>query len=226
MNGFPVGLLLHCALAFALFCGCSAEAAPCHKVGDTVIVAGIIHMQTQPANEQIGRTKPWVYPVVTLQRSLCFKSVSWGDIPVGAVVSVMIAGTERKFSEGQHVVLRGQLAPRNDESQPPEPYMLVISDMPPDAPEGDEIVIHGESDKVAADCANQVRKMSASLGATIIKTVVTVNPRWGTIWRADVSHPLPDGYPPMLWREVCTGKFFVSRPLEMFDPSKSIPRLQ
>jgi hypothetical protein len=97
--------------------------------------------------------------------------------------------------------------------------------MPEDAPQQDEVMISGESDPVAAKCADIVGRVLRDTGETTLRVVVTISPQWGTVWRADSSFPSDNTEPPMLWRTVCWKGGGLMRPLEMFDPSKSIPRL-
>ena len=99
--------------------------------------------------------------------------------------------------------------------------------MPPDAPQADEVVVDDPNDSVVVNCAKYADAFKRI--ETITKVVVTRSKKWGTIWRADVS---ATGYnPPILSRIVCWNSgpgraiSVEHRPLEMFDPSKSIPRL-
>jgi hypothetical protein len=97
--------------------------------------------------------------------------------------------------------------------------------MPPDAPAADEVVIDGTSDPVAAQCASFFDGMHKQTGDTTLRVVVTRSAKWGTVWRSDSSVPLDDGEPPMRWRNVCAKQQILTRPLEMFDPTQSIPTL-
>ena len=108
------------------------------------------------------------------------------------------------------------------------PKIPPIPPMPPDAPQADEVVIDAPNDPVVVQCAKYADAFKRI--ETVSKVVVTRSKQWGTIWRADVS---ATGYnPPILSRIVCwnsgPGKAISveHRPLEMFDPTQSIPPLQ
>ena len=188
-------------------------------------VTGTIHMHKLPSGVEPIGAKSGKYPVMTFDRVICVKDARWGDVTDGKVTSVFVMGAERRFQDGQHVSLRGELSPRQMASQPPEELILFVTNMPPDAPQKDENVINGSNDDVARKCADMSAKLTTLLGAKTLRVIVTKSPRWGTVWRADTAHPLADGDPPMLMRTVCSKSFVLERPLEMFDPSKSIPPL-
>ena len=95
---------------------------------------------------------------------------------------------------------------------------------PADIPQKEEKVISGKDDTVAGQCADRARKSADILGDRILRVVVTLNPRWGTVWRADSVHAA-QGTAPTLWRTVCWKDSSVVRPLRMFDKTKNIPPL-
>jgi hypothetical protein len=104
---------------------------------------------------------------------------------------------------------------------------VTLPPMPPDAPGPDETVISGVNDPVAANCANSEGVMSKRLKTTQLNVVITNSPKWGTIWRQDVSFPVQrQGDLPILFRSVCWKDGSVERPLEMFDPKASIGPLK
>ena len=94
---------------------------------------------------------------------------------------------------------------------------------PPGAPQKDEMIISGEDDPVSIQCAGDYGGVGRTPGrGTPRRILVTSNPQWGTVWRADAA-PLDD--PGSLWRIVCWKNGALLRPLEMSDASQSIPPL-
>lgn len=215
---FAITLALTAVLAGA------ARAANCHDGSETVTVSGTIHMRVLPPDKLRRSTRDRTYPVIRFDQPVCFKDEKSGGVPNGKVAAVLLVGAQQKLTEGQHVSLRGRLSQYIYPKEYPEDLMLIIEDMPADAPALDEVVINPLSDAVAERCAKSADQMTKEPGEKILKVVVTRSPRWGTIWRADISHPLPDGYPPMLSRTICTHSIDIWKPLDMFDLSKSIPR--
>lgn len=101
---------------------------------------------------------------------------------------------------------------------------------PPPAP-GSEPRLVSDTSGVAAQCESHSRQLAASLGWKFVRGVVTQNPTWGVVWRADIA---PDADPSTWMRESCwraprakgaAGISFSSRPLQMFDESESIKPL-
>lgn len=82
---------------------------------------------------------------------------------------------------------------------------------------------------VADKCAAMVRQQMKHLGWKITRTLVTQDPKWGIVWRADVETPDAD---PVGTREVCwrrapphAGFVLSSHPMIMFDPKESLTPL-
>ncbi len=101
---------------------------------------------------------------------------------------------------------------------------------PPPTP-GAEPRLTSDASGIAARCESQSRKLAARLGWKFVRGVVTQNPKWGVVWRADIAL---DADPSTWMRESCWraprakasgGISFSSRPLQMFDESKSIKPL-
>lgn len=98
---------------------------------------------------------------------------------------------------------------------------------PPPAP-GAEPRLASDTSGIAAKCEILSRQIVAKLGWRFVRSMVTQSPRWGVVWRADIA-PATD---PSTWmRESCWRAphansnghvMFSSRPLQMFDESKSI----
>jgi len=212
------------AFAFIALAPRAAPAADCHKAGDTVTVTGTIHMRVAPPYKN-SETKQRTYPVMAFDRPVCVTGGVLGDVPAGKIAAVMLMGVERKLTEGQHVSLEGQLAPRTDAHQAEE-LMLLIQDMAPDSPGPDETIISGASDAVAENCAKSAERLAKDLGSTIVNIRITRSPRYGTIWRADTSHFYPEIKKLIVTRTICWKGMEVLRPLSMFDPSKNTPPLQ
>ena len=97
--------------------------------------------------------------------------------------------------------------------------------MPADAPAPDETPLATADDPVVLKCAKFAETLDRGTGTQRIKVVVTRSPRWGTVWRADSAFPAAGDEPPGLWRTVCWTGGVLERPLQMFDPSQSIPPL-
>jgi hypothetical protein len=97
---------------------------------------------------------------------------------------------------------------------------------PPSSP-GTETRLTTDPTGVAAHC-EAAQQTYAKLGWKIVRNVVSQNARYGVVWRADVKMPGDGGEP---WRVICwrmpgrADYSIVDRPLEMFDPSASVPPL-
>lgn len=99
---------------------------------------------------------------------------------------------------------------------------------PPSAP-GTEPRLPNDPSGIAVHCESQAREMASQLGWKLVRSVTTRNAQWGVVWRADIA---PEADPATWMRESCwrrAGKHpsrgFSSRPLRMFDKSKSIEPL-
>jgi hypothetical protein len=97
--------------------------------------------------------------------------------------------------------------------------------LPADAPAPDETPLATPDDPVVLKCVKYADGLDQGTGRRRVKVVVTRSPRWGTVWRADSAFPAEGDAPPELWRSVCWTGGALERPLEMFDPSQSIPPL-
>jgi hypothetical protein len=96
---------------------------------------------------------------------------------------------------------------------------------PPDP--GTEPRLPDDPSGLAAACETGLRKMSTDLRWPLTRHVVTRNPKWGVVWRADVA---PQRQASTWLRETCWhapggGISLSSRPLEMFDKSQNIKPL-
>jgi hypothetical protein len=97
---------------------------------------------------------------------------------------------------------------------------------PPPTP-GTEARLTADSTGVAAHC-EAIQRTMALLGWKIVRRVVSQNAQYGVVWRADVTSPGDRSQPSRLicWRRPGRADYaIVDRPLEMFDPSASIPPL-
>ncbi len=127
--------------------------------------------------------------------------------------------------------LRNRLARWNRETGPLRDHGEIDANdeplEPPPVP-GAEQRLTNDPSGVAAHCESTLRKMAAPPGWKFVRSLVTRNPQWGVVWRADLA-PDPD---PLTWmREVCwrepsfqaMGRIRLSiRPPRMFDETKSI----
>jgi len=124
-------------------------------------------------------------------------------------------------SDGLRIALAGDDGQSNSAlgptEQPREP--------PPDP--GTEPRLTTDPTGVAAHC-EAVQQTFAKSGWKIVRRVVSRNAQFGVVWRADVAMPR---YGSELSRVICwripgrAGYSISVRPLEMFDPSASIPPL-
>jgi len=101
---------------------------------------------------------------------------------------------------------------------------------PPAAP-GNEPRLTNDSSGIASLCGG-VEKSFAKDDFSIVRIVVSQNPRWGEVWRADMINR---EYPTAPVRVVCWRRSgrpksdsvaFSIRPLEMFDATKSVEPLE
>lgn len=102
----------------------------------------------------------------------------------------------------------------------------VLPVVTPGAPEPNETQSTEPGDPVATKCATLEEKLVKDLNWTIITVRITHSQKWGTIWRADIAPPGDINDPSIWYRTACSEHSVVHRPLEMFDPSQSIPPLK
>jgi hypothetical protein len=97
-------------------------------------------------------------------------------------------------------------------------------DPPPPAP-GTEPRLTTDPSGVVAHC-DMVQQKLEERGLKVFRKVVSQNPRYGVVWRADVAVP---GGGDAASRMICwkgrAGYSIVDQPLQMFDPAQSIPPL-
>jgi hypothetical protein len=97
---------------------------------------------------------------------------------------------------------------------------------PPPAP-GTERRLTTDPTGVVAHC-DTVQQALSTRGMKFVRKVVSQNAQYGVVWRADVTTAGDSGAP---FRMTCwkvpgsTGYSVFLSPLEMFDPSRSIPPL-
>jgi len=80
---------------------------------------------------------------------------------------------------------------------------------------------------VVAHC-DQTEQELAKRGMKVIRKVVSQNPQYGVVWRADIAVAGDSSTPFRMtcWRIPGRPDYsFFLRPLQMFDPSESIPPL-
>lgn len=207
------------AALIALLLPGAGQAADCLKGGDAVAVSGTIAVHRPSPEKGIPG-----YTAIAFDKPVCIKDGQGKDQPEGKAASIAFVGSELKLKDGQHASLRGTLTARIGDPQPPETLILTVVNKPADIPQREETVISGKDDAVADQCAQRARKSAAILGDRILRVVVTDNPRWGTVWRADSAHPVAGGAP-TLWRTVCWKDSSFVRPLQMYDKTKNIPPL-
>ena len=96
---------------------------------------------------------------------------------------------------------------------------------PPPTP-GSEARLTSDPTGVADHCAATQQSL-ALFGWKVVRQVVSRNPQYGVVWRADVT--MPGGGEPsrvICWKRPGRADYSViDRPLTMFDPSASIPPL-
>jgi hypothetical protein len=97
---------------------------------------------------------------------------------------------------------------------------------PPPSP-GSETRLDTDPTGVVAHC-DLVGQAMEKRGFKVVRKLVSQNSKYGVVWRADMAAP---GDVQAVSRLICwkmpggSGYSFVDRPLEMFDPSASIPPL-
>jgi hypothetical protein len=97
---------------------------------------------------------------------------------------------------------------------------------PPPSP-GSEPRLDLDQTGVVAHC-DQVGQTFETRGFKIVRKLVSQNSKYGVVWRADLAAP---GDVQAVSRLICwkipggSGYSLIDRPLEMFDPSASIPPL-
>ncbi len=99
---------------------------------------------------------------------------------------------------------------------------------PPPGP-GTETRVKGDRSEVVARCDEMMGRTIKALGWKLKRRIVTQDPKWGLVWRADLA---PEDDPRTWFRDTCwsrsgkaSGVSISSRPLEMFDPKQSVPPL-
>ncbi len=99
-----------------------------------------------------------------------------------------------------------------------------LLDPPPPAP-GTEARLTTDPTGVVAHC-DALQPELAKQGLTVVRKVVSQNPKYGVIWRADVTSSAEGGAESRLicWRGR-DGFSFFDHPLQMLDPAESIPPL-
>jgi hypothetical protein len=99
----------------------------------------------------------------------------------------------------------------------------------PPADPGAEPRLADDSSSVVAHCEMAFRDMNKRLAWTTLRVVISRNPQWGVVWRADVA---PSDDPDSTFRNICwrrrghPGIALETRPLMMFDPAQSIGPLK
>ena len=97
---------------------------------------------------------------------------------------------------------------------------------PPPSP-GTEARLSSDTTGVAAHC-QAVQQQFAKRGLKAVRQVLSQNAQYGVVWRADLVGPDGDGAAMRLtcWRIPGRADYSIlARPLQMFDPSESIPPL-
>ena len=99
----------------------------------------------------------------------------------------------------------------------------------PPADPGTEPRLTDDTPSVVAHCEMAFRDMNKRLSWATLRVVISRNPKWGVVWRADVapSDDLDSIFRNTCWRRPGHHGFaFSTRPLDMFDPAASIGPLK
>ncbi len=133
----------------------------------------------------------------------------------------LCAALRQRLRSWNRIVREGQL----DGMMGPEGQPLS-----PPADPGAEPRLKGTLSGVAADCQRAVESEFKSTNWKLGPVVVSQNPTWGVVWRADVTIdnvPEPDTRY-LCWRHAGPhpGLVISSQPLTMFDPDKSVAPLK
>jgi len=100
-------------------------------------------------------------------------------------------------------------------------------DLGPPPALGTEVRLTTDPTGVVAHC-DATQQALAKRGLKLVRKVVSQNAQYGVVWRADMTTPGDSGEPFRLtcWRiPGRTGYSVLLRPLQMFDPTQSIPPL-
>jgi len=105
---------------------------------------------------------------------------------------------------------------------PDEAYSRFIENMPPDAPASYEVPIDAVTNLIVRRCVDDAESIIRETDGVVVRFVITTSEKHGEVWRADGASR---DHPPILSRYVCSRDGALIRPLEMFDPTQSIPPL-
>ena len=144
----------------------------------------------------------WVYQlspdVCAVMFDAARASDAYLDVGVGNFAPMQIAGSKDKppAEAGKPILIAGPAALcstiRKDlNSLPkaePDPFSnYVAPDDPHPSPQpGADVRLAHDTSGVAAECETLTRKEFEPTPFTVVRSVVTQNPRWGAIWRADI----------------------------------------
>lgn len=98
---------------------------------------------------------------------------------------------------------------------------------PPTSP-GTEVRLGAADPTGVVTYCDNLQQTVGKRGWKVVRKIVSQNAQYGVVWRADVTMP---GYDTDPMRMICwripgrTSYSFLVRPLQMFDPSQSIPPL-
>lgn len=110
-------------LGAALAVAASAPAAPaCYGENDRAVLVGVVVLRT---DRRAGHNLR--YPVLKLDKSVCYRSRTFGDAPAETRVAIVPThGDLRRFDRlaGRHVALKGALSRKVAADQPPETLLL------------------------------------------------------------------------------------------------------
>lgn len=157
-------------------------------------------------------------------RSGMMMSGSTGAAPDGLSPAVIVAGPVRLCGR-----LRVALDEWNRDTARERADGIVDADdqpvQPPPEP-GDAPRAGRDPGGIVDRCEAMIRRETAALGWKVSRTLITNDPNWGVVWRADVATP---DDPPYVTRETCwmrkgpsPGLSLSSQPLVMFDPRQSL----
>ena len=93
---------------------------------------------------------------------------------------------------------------------------------PSDGPSADETGLYSPPDQTVTKCASFGTVMGRRMHLKMVRVRITLSPRWGSIWRADLKNHRDEKD---AWRIVCAKNLINVRPLIMFDGTKSIQAL-
>jgi len=125
LRGSTPAAAVFIVIVLALGSANPASASGCHAEDEQVKVSGRI-VVLNATNEHTG--SPYTYPVLRLDKAICYQSKVYGDVPTGAKIALIPSDdkAQRLFigKEGERITVRGTLEHAITTDQPPQALLL------------------------------------------------------------------------------------------------------